>query len=174
VILHGYVEYFPRLYELFCYYPVVGRWCRVPARVIVDEDDRRRSLGDRFPENLTRMHERRIEQAAGYRDVALEPVLRVEHRNMELLDRQIFQSLREDLIDIAWPANGRSLLPFLCRHSPSQLERGVDANRTSRSYSSDSGESGDGLRRQQAQRATACRKNFLPNTERRTTLGSAP
>jgi len=162
VILHGYVEYFPRLYELFCYYPVVGRWCRVPARVIVDEDDRRRSLGDSFPENLTRMHERRIEQAAGYRDVALEPVLRVEHRDMELLDGQIFQSLREDLINIAGPANGRSLLSFLCRHSPSQLERGVDANRTSRSYPPYAGESRHGLRRQQPQRSSAAGKNLLP------------
>jgi hypothetical protein len=119
--------------------------------VIVDENDRRRSLGDRFPENLTRMHERRIEQAARYRDVALEPVLRIEHRDMELLDRQIFQSLREDLIDIAGPANGRSLLPFLCRHSPSQFERGVDANRTSRSYPPDAGEGRHRLRRQQPQ-----------------------
>jgi len=129
--------------------------------MIVDEDDRRRTLGDRFPENLTRMHERRIEQAASYRDVALEPVLRVEHRDMELLDRQIFQSLREDLIHIAGPANGRSLLSFLCRHSPSQLERGVDANRTSRSYPPDAGESRHGLRRQQPQRSSTAGKNLL-------------
>jgi hypothetical protein len=94
------------------------------------------------------MHERRIEQAAGYRDVALEPVLRIEHRDVELLDREILQTLREDLIDIAGPAHGRSFLPFLRRHSPSQLERGVDANRTSRSYTPDAGKGCYRLRRQ--------------------------
>jgi hypothetical protein len=141
--------------------------------VIVDEDDRRRSLGNRFPEHLARMHERRIEQPACYHDVALEPVLRVEHCDVELLDREILKSLRKDLIDIPGPPDGRSLLPFLRRHSSSQLERGVDANRTSRSYSPDARESRHGLRCQQPQRASAGGKNLLAYSERGAAFGSA-
>ena len=75
VVLDGYVEYFPCLHELFGYYPVVGRWCRIPARVVVDENDGRRPLRDRLPKHFSRMNERRVEEAASYRDVALEPVL---------------------------------------------------------------------------------------------------
>src|SRR5712671_5962167 len=113
VVLHGYVEYFARLHQLFCYYPVVGRGCRIPARMIVDQDDSRCPLGDRFPEDLTRMHERRIEQPAGYCDVALETVLGVEYRDVKLFDRKILQTLGENLEDVARPAHWRPFLPLL-------------------------------------------------------------
>jgi len=94
------------------------------------------------------MHERRIEEAASYGDVALEPVLRIKHGDVELFDRKILQTLREDLIDIARPAHRRSFLPFFHRHAPAQLERCVDTNRTSRSYPAHARERGDRLRGQ--------------------------
>ena len=87
MVLYWYVEYFARLHQLFCYYPVVGRGCRIPARMIVDENDCRRSFGDRFPENFPRMHERRIEKPAGYRNVPLQPVLGVEYCDVKFFDR---------------------------------------------------------------------------------------
>jgi len=119
------------------------------------------------------MHERRIEQAAGYGDVALEPVLRVEYRDVELLDRKILQTLREDLVNVARPAHRHSFLPFLRRHAASQLERGMDANRTSRSYTPYARKSGDRLRRQQPQRSPAGGKNLLPYSDGGAALGSA-
>jgi hypothetical protein len=150
VILHGYVEYLASLHELSCYYPVVRRRCRIPARVVVDEDDSGRPLSDRFPKYFSRMHERRVEEAASYGDVALEPVLRIEHGDVELFNRKILQALRKDLIHVARPAHGRSFLPLLRRHASTQLERGMDTNRTSRSYTTYARKSGDWLRREQA------------------------
>src|SRR5688572_14315078 len=79
VILHGYVEYLASLYKLFCYHPVIGRWCRISTRVVMDQNDCRGPLRDRFPKHLSRVYERRIEEAASYGDVTLEPVLRIEH-----------------------------------------------------------------------------------------------
>ena len=63
--------------------------------MVVHEDDRRRPLGDRLPKHLARMHERRIENPARDRDVTLQPVLRVQHRDVKLLDRQVLQPRRE-------------------------------------------------------------------------------
>jgi hypothetical protein len=97
------------------------------------------------------MHERRIEQAAGYGDVALEPVLGIEYRDVKLFDRKILQALGENLEDVAGPAHGRPFLSFLRRHAPSQLEGGVDANRASRSHAPHAGKGCYWLRRQQAQ-----------------------
>jgi hypothetical protein len=101
------------------------------------------------------MYERRIEQAARYGDVALESVLRIEHGDVELLDRQIFQALREDFVDIAWPSDGCAFLPLFRRHAPSQLERGVDTNSTSRTDPAHAGKGRDRLAREQSQRTAA-------------------
>ena len=92
---------------------------------------------------------------------------------MEFFDRQVFQSLCEDLEDIARPAHGGAFLSFLRRHSPSQFQRGMDTNSTSRSYAPNAGERGDGLRRQQPQRAAAARQNFLADAQRRPAFGTA-
>ena len=96
------------------------------------------------------MHERRIEQAAGYGDRALEPVLGVEDGYVKLFDRKILQTLRPDLVNVARPAHRHSFLPFLRRHAPPQLEGCMDTNRTSRSYTPDAGKGRHRLRRQQA------------------------
>ena len=95
MVLDRDVEYFPGLYELFSYYPVVGRWCRVPARMIVNQYDCRRPLRDRLSEDFPRMHQRRVQEPARYRNVALEPMLRIEHGDVKFFDGQIFQALRE-------------------------------------------------------------------------------
>jgi hypothetical protein len=100
------------------------------------------------------MNERRVEEAARYRDVALEPVLRIEDDDVELFNREILQTLRKNLVHIAWPAHGRSFLSFFRRHAPSQFQRGVNTNSTSRSYAVHARQSSDRLRRKKAERAT--------------------
>jgi len=134
--------------------------------MIVDQNDCRCSLGDRFPEHFSRMHERRIEKPARYRDVPFQPVLRVENGDVKLFDRQIFKSLGEYLEHVARPSDGRSFLAFLRSHAPSQLESGVDTNSTSRSYAAHAGERGNGLRRQKPERSSAGGKYFLADPER--------
>ena len=107
--------------------------------MIVDENDSRRSLRDCFPEDFARMYQRRVQKSARYSYVALETVLRIEHGDVKLLNRKVFEPLREDLKDIPRPAHRRSFLSLLRRHASPQLERGVDTNRTSRSYPADAG-----------------------------------
>ena len=123
--------------------------------------------------HLSRMHERGIEQAASHRDVALEPMLRIEDGDVKLLHRKILQPLREDLVHVARPSDRRAFLARLGRHSPAQLERGVDTNRTSRSNSPHARERCDRLRRQQPERPSASGKNFLPDSYRRFPFRSA-
>jgi hypothetical protein len=119
------------------------------------------------------MNERRVEEAARYRNVALESVLRIEDGDMELFHREILQTLRKDLVHIARPAHGRSFLSFLHGHAPPQLERGMDTNRTSRSYATNTGQSGDGLGSQQSERTAAARENVLADSESGPALGAA-
>src|SRR4051794_388832 len=95
------VEQSPRRHQLVGYRSIVVRGRRIAAGMIVDENDRRRTLGDRLAEDLAWMHEGRIENAARDRDISFEPMLRVEHRHMELFDRKIFHSRSEVLDDVA-------------------------------------------------------------------------
>jgi hypothetical protein len=125
--------------------------------MIVHEDDRRGSLSDRLAKYFSRVDERRIEESAGYGDVALQPVLRIEDRDVELLNRKIFEALSKDLVHISGPAHRRALLSFLGRHAPAELERCMDSNRTSRSYTIHAGQSGYRLGGEQAERASARR-----------------
>jgi hypothetical protein len=74
---------------------------------------------------------------------------------VEFLDRKILEPLREDLVHIPWPAHGRPFLPFFRGHASSQLQGGMDTNRTSRSYAADARQRGHRLRREQAQGAAA-------------------
>jgi hypothetical protein len=76
-------------------------------------------------------------------------MLGVQNGDVKLFDGQILQSLREYLVDIAWPPDRRPLLTLLGRHATTQLEGGVNTNRTSRSYSSDTGQGGNRLGGQQ-------------------------
>jgi hypothetical protein len=173
VVLYGDVEYFARLHELFCYYPVVGRWCRITARMIVDENDCRRSFRDRFPEHFSRMHERRVEKSTRYGDVALQSMLGVEHCDVKLFNRQILQTLGEYLVDVARPSNRRALLAFFGGHPPSQLERRVYTNRTSRSHASNAGKRRYRLGGEQSQGPATRRQDLLADAERRPAFGSA-
>jgi hypothetical protein len=92
------------------------------------------------------MNERRVEEAAGYGDVALQPVLRIENSDVKLLHRQVLETLRKNLVHIARPAHRRSFLPFFHRHAPTELERGMDTNSTSRSHAAHAGKRSDRLR----------------------------
>src|SRR3954465_2486888 len=113
--------------------------------MIVDENDCCRSLRDRFTKDFAGMNERRVQQAPRYSDVALQPVLRVQNRDVELLDRKILESLREDLVHVARPPHRSTLLPLLGRHSSAELPGCMDTNSTSRSYASDARQCGNGL-----------------------------
>ena len=113
---------------------IVRRRRRVAARMIVHEDDCRRSLGDRLAKDFARMHERGVEDPASDRDVALEPMLRVEHGNVELFDRQIFHAGTEVFDDISRRPHRSPILPSFSRHAASELERRVNRHRPSESY----------------------------------------
>jgi hypothetical protein len=118
--------------------------------MVVHQNDSRRPLRDRFPKHFPWVNERGIEEATSDGDVALEPVLRIEDGDVEFFDWKILETLRKDLVHIARPAHRRSLLPFLHRHAPAQLERGMDTNSTSRSYPAYTGKSGHRLGSEQA------------------------
>ena len=94
--------------------------------MIVHEDDCSRILCNRLPEDFARMNQRGVQQSSCHRHVALEPVLSVEDRDVKLFDRKIFQSRREDLVNVAWTAHGDAILPFFCRHATAKLECSVD------------------------------------------------
>jgi hypothetical protein len=57
-------------------------------------------------EHLARVHQRGVEQPPGDEDVPLQPVLRVEHGDVELLDRQVLEPRRVVLPDVARRADG--------------------------------------------------------------------
>jgi len=116
--------------------------------MIVNQDDCRRSFRYRFSEYFPRMYERRIEKPARYRDVALEPVLRIEHRDVKLFHRQVFEALREYLEHVTRPTHRCSFLSFFRSHASPQLESRMDTNSTSRSYASQAGQGRDGLGRE--------------------------
>ncbi len=81
--------------------------------------------------------------------LGLQPVLRIENSDVKLLHRQVLEALRKYLVHIARPTHRRAFLSFLHRHAPTKLERGMNTNRTSRSYAADTRESSDRLRREQ-------------------------
>lgn len=81
--------------------------------MIVDEDDRSRVLADCLPEHFARVNQRRIQETARDRDVALQPVLRIENRNVEFLDGEVLQPLAEDLVNIPGTAHRNSIRSIL-------------------------------------------------------------
>ena len=72
---------------------------RVPARVVVEKNDRRRRLEDGRLEDLARMHEARRERAHGDHPVAQETVLGVEQGHAEHLAREVFHERAERGVD---------------------------------------------------------------------------
>mgnify|MGYP003344581526 CR=1 FL=1 len=66
----------------------------IAAGMVVDEHDRRGPLRDRLTEHLTRVHQRGVQDPSRDEHVAVEPVLRVEDRDVELLDRQVLEPRR--------------------------------------------------------------------------------
>ena len=66
---------------------VVGAWRGVAGRMVVKQDDDGRRGGDRLPKDLARVHNRRVERAERDDLDPNESMLRVEHRDAELLDR---------------------------------------------------------------------------------------
>ena len=75
--------------------PVLRRGRRIPARVVMDDDDSRRGLRDRGAEHLARMHQRAVEQPAGDQHLPQHLALAVEGEQMELLDLQVPQPVPE-------------------------------------------------------------------------------
>ena len=122
VVVHGYVEYPACLDQLFSRYAIVRRGGWVAAWMIVDEDDRCRVFSDCFAKNLTRVNEGRVQQTACNGYVALQAMLRIQHGDVELLDREILQSRRECRVDVTRRANGRPVVAGL-RHRLAAIER---------------------------------------------------
>jgi len=130
VILHRYVEYPSRLYELLCNDSVISRRRWIAARVIVDENYRRGIFRDCFSKHLTRMNERRIQKSACYRNVPLQPMLGIEDSDVKFFHWKILQSLSEDFVHIARASDGNAFVTFLSRHATAELECSVHRNRS--------------------------------------------
>ncbi len=58
VILHRDIEHPPGLHKLLGCNAIVRRWSWIAARMIVNENDCRRILGNRLAKNLSRVNER--------------------------------------------------------------------------------------------------------------------
>jgi len=116
------------LYELLCNDSVISarRW--IAARVIVNENYRRRILGDRLTKYFTGMHERRVEQPTRYCNVPLQPMLGIQNSDVKFFDWKILESLSEDFVHIPRAADRNSFVTFLCSHATAELERGVHRN----------------------------------------------
>jgi len=91
VVVYGDVQQSAGRDELLGDRAIVRRRHRIAAGMIVDEDDRRRPLGDRLSKNLARVHEGRRQQPTRDRHIAFQPMLRVEHGHVKLLDGQVFR-----------------------------------------------------------------------------------
>jgi len=146
VILHRYVEYPSRLYELLCNDSVISRRRWIAARVIVDENYRRGIFRDCFSKHLTRMNERRIQKSACYRNVPLQPMLGIEDSDVKFFHWKILQSLSEDFVHIARASDGNAFVTFLSRHATAELECSVHRNRSRIANSAEARERGDRLR----------------------------
>ena len=167
MIRHRDVEEPPRGDELGGNRPIVGRRRRVPARMVVDQDDRRRTLGDRLAKDHPRVHERRVENPTSNRDIPLETVLRIEHRDVELLDRQILESRRKRGPDITRRTERRPLVPRFRGETAAELERRVYDNRPNSPEPRHRRERGDRLRREPTERAVGACERVVRDRERR-------
>jgi hypothetical protein len=133
--------------------------------MIVNQNYRRCVFRDCFAKNFSRMNERRVEKATRYRYVALESVLRVEHRHMKFFDRKILQSLAEYFVDIARTAHRNSFVAILRRHAPTELECGVHCYRAGVADSIQCSESRNRLCRQPTQGTSGARKDFVAEAD---------
>jgi hypothetical protein len=140
--------------------------------VIVNENYRRSILSDCLTKYLPWMDERRVEQTAGYRDVALEPVLRVEHSNVKFFDWKILKPLTENLVYISRTTDGHTFIALLRRHPPAELERGMNGDGARSADASQTRQRSDGLRGQPAERAMRARKYFVADPDCRVFFGS--
>jgi len=61
---------FPGFDELFCYLQILLAGFRIPARVVVDENDARSGFGNSMVEDLAGMDERAVEGPARYLNLA--------------------------------------------------------------------------------------------------------
>jgi hypothetical protein len=126
VILDGYVQQPSSSYELLSSDAIVSGRSGVARGMVVNENDRRRILADRFAKNFAWMDKRGVQQSSCNGYITLEAVLRIENRHVKFLDGQILQSLAEYLVNVARTANRNAVLAILGCHSSSQLESSVN------------------------------------------------
>ncbi len=126
----------------------------------------RRALRDGLAKHLARVHERGGENAARYRDVPLEPVLRIHDGDMELLDRKILETWREEAHDVAREADGCAILSDFGGKAPAKLESSVYGDRASDADAVGRRERRDGMHCDATQRSTGPAQDLLRNLER--------
>ena len=145
-----------------------------PLGWLCTRDDRRRPLGDRLPKHLARMYEGRVQNPACHRDVALQPVLRVEHGDVELLDGQVFHPRSEVLDDVSRRLEPGSHPAGLDRHAPPKLQRRVNRDRASHSYPGNRPKRRHGLASNPAQRPAGFGEDRMPDLERAAARAARP
>jgi hypothetical protein len=83
--------------------------------MVVDHNDTGRSLGDGYPEDLSRVHERAVQESPCNKDLAHHLALAVERQQVKLLHRQVAQTGLEQLNDVLrLPDTGEWRAFFAC------------------------------------------------------------
>jgi|SRR5688572_7674610 len=173
MIVYRYVEQPARGNQLCRHFSIVRRGRRVPARVVVDEDDRGRPLRNRLAEYLPWVYERRAQKTTGDRHVALEPMLGVQHRHVELLDREVLESWSEKLVDVDGSGNGITNAAGFRGEPPSEFQRRMKDDGLGGTNAADGANRRYRRRCQSSQRSATPREDFQGKVQGRSSPTAA-
>ena len=93
VLKYGYPEQSPRLFQPVRYLSILRRWRRVPARVIVSDDNRGCIVQYRGREDVAGMHDRGVDRPYRYYLLVYQLVPRIEIQAHEMLFARRFDVL---------------------------------------------------------------------------------
>src|SRR5437667_46981 len=88
------------LHEAFADRPVLGRWRRIAARMVVDEDRRRRVAHDQWLEDLARVNEGGGQRPEAHEIDPARPIFPIEKDNEESLAVETGEHRRHEVCDI--------------------------------------------------------------------------
>ena len=123
VIEYGDAQNAPSVYELAGHGAVFRRRSRVAGRVIVHENQRGGTLPYRGSEDLARVDERCVQDAARHENLAYHAMARVQEQRVELLLRQIVQPRAHAAKDVGRAPDPVGATLRLRRGTSSQFER---------------------------------------------------
>ena len=101
---------------------ILRRRGRIPARVIMHQNDTRGRLGDGSAKHFPRVDQRTVEQAPGDEHIPEHPGPGIQGQQVKFFDLKVSQPAPDEFNDIGWlrdPGNGG---PFLPGNPVGQLE----------------------------------------------------